>query len=216
MRLAIAASEAAPFIKTGGLGDVLQALPLALSELHGNQVYLFLPYYGAIKYSGKWEMELLCSFDLPLAWRREYVGVFRLKSRRKRLRQKSRQRQRNRKRTCLQPRLPRRTIPPRSGRRKRRRSLCTRTAVRHLPGTIRFWEGSGDFSEGKLMIDPGDRRRKLRRSLSFCCALRLEKKAFPCYDAKVFLLGRMRPGGDFRRVLRPEESGPVPAAADGH
>ena len=85
MRLAIAASEAAPFIKTGGLGDVLQALPQALSELRGNEVYLFLPYYGAVKHADKWETEFLGSFDVSLAWRREYVGVFRLKSRRKKL-----------------------------------------------------------------------------------------------------------------------------------
>lgn len=55
MKIAIAASEAAPYIKTGGLGDVMQALPLALSRLPKNEVSLFLPYYGAIKYSGKYE-----------------------------------------------------------------------------------------------------------------------------------------------------------------
>ena len=86
MKIAIAASEAAPYIKTGGLGDVMQALPLALSRLPKNEVSLFLPYYGAIKYSGKYETEFLGCFDVPLAWRREYVGVMRLKTRRKKLR----------------------------------------------------------------------------------------------------------------------------------
>ena len=85
MRIAIAASEAAPFVKTGGLGDVLQALPQALSEIRGNQISVFLPYYGSVKYDGKWQMEFLGSFDIPLAWRREYVGIFRLKSRKKKL-----------------------------------------------------------------------------------------------------------------------------------
>ena len=85
MKIAIAASEAAPYIKTGGLGDVMQALPLALSRLPKNEVSLFLPYYGAIKYSGAYETEFLGCFDVPLAWRREYVGVMRLKSRRKKL-----------------------------------------------------------------------------------------------------------------------------------
>ena len=61
MKIAIAASEAAPYIKTGGLGDVMQALPLALSRLPKNEVSLFLPYYGAIKYSGKYIQRKLIS-----------------------------------------------------------------------------------------------------------------------------------------------------------
>ena len=85
MRIAMAASEAAPFIKTGGLGDVMQALPLELSRIPHNEVSLFLPYYGAIKASGAWNLEFLGSFEVQMAWRREYVGVLRLKSRRKKL-----------------------------------------------------------------------------------------------------------------------------------
>ena len=38
MRIAMVASEAAPFVKTGGLGDVMQALPNALSKLKGNEI----------------------------------------------------------------------------------------------------------------------------------------------------------------------------------
>ena len=38
MRIAMVASEAAPFVKTGGLGDVMQALPAALSKLKGNEI----------------------------------------------------------------------------------------------------------------------------------------------------------------------------------
>lgn len=45
MRIAIAASEAAPFSKTGGLGDVIQALPAELARIPGNEVAVFLPYY---------------------------------------------------------------------------------------------------------------------------------------------------------------------------
>ena len=45
MRIAMAASEAAPFVKSGGLGDVMQALPAELSRIPGNEVVLFLPYY---------------------------------------------------------------------------------------------------------------------------------------------------------------------------
>ena len=74
MKIAVVASEAAPFVKTGGLGDVMQALPLALSQQKNTYVSLFIPYYSQIKYSGKWQTEFLGAFDVPLAWRREYVG----------------------------------------------------------------------------------------------------------------------------------------------
>ena len=86
MKIAMAASEAAPYLKTGGLGDVMQALPQALAKLPKHEIVLVLPYYGAIKYSGQFETEFVGYFDVPLAWRREYVGVLRLKSRKKKLR----------------------------------------------------------------------------------------------------------------------------------
>ena len=79
MKIAMVASEAAPFVKTGGLGDVLQALPQALSEIKNNEVSVFIPFYDRIKYSGKYDVEFLGYFDVPLAWRREYVGLLRLK-----------------------------------------------------------------------------------------------------------------------------------------
>ena len=49
MKIVFAASEAAPFIKTGGLGDVARALPLALGAAEKSEVTLFLPYYKKIK-----------------------------------------------------------------------------------------------------------------------------------------------------------------------
>ncbi len=85
MKIAVVASEAAPFVKTGGLGDVMQALPLALSKQKNTYVSLFVPYYSQIKYSEQWQTEFLGAFDVPLAWRREYVGIFRFKTRRKKL-----------------------------------------------------------------------------------------------------------------------------------
>ncbi len=48
MKIAFAASECFPYVKTGGLGDVVGSLPKAISEL-GNEVKLFLPLYGGIK-----------------------------------------------------------------------------------------------------------------------------------------------------------------------
>ena len=85
MKIAMVASEAAPYLKTGGLGDVMQALPLALSRIPKTQVSVFLPYYQKIKNSDQWKTEFLGSMEVSLAWRREYVGVFRIKDRRRKL-----------------------------------------------------------------------------------------------------------------------------------
>ena len=79
MRIAMIASEAAPFIKTGGLGDVLQALPTELARIPGNEISLFLPYYKKIKYASSFETELVTSFNVNLTWRQQYVGIFRTK-----------------------------------------------------------------------------------------------------------------------------------------
>ena len=85
MKLAIVASEAAPFLKTGGLGDVMQALPEALSRLPKNEVSLFLPCYSRMKESGKFPLEWLDSFPVTLNWRQEPAALYRLKSRKRKL-----------------------------------------------------------------------------------------------------------------------------------
>ena len=85
MRIAMAASEAAPYIKTGGLGDVLQALPRALADLPENDVALFLPYYKKIKDNPAIRAEFLASFTVNLTWRQQYVGLFRCETGRKNL-----------------------------------------------------------------------------------------------------------------------------------
>lgn len=58
MRIAMAASEAAPFVKSGGLGDVMQALPAELARIPGNEVVLFLPYYKKMKENPDLQTEL--------------------------------------------------------------------------------------------------------------------------------------------------------------
>ena len=49
MRIAVCASEGAPYCKSGGLGDVMEALPAALARIPGNEVVLILPYYNKSK-----------------------------------------------------------------------------------------------------------------------------------------------------------------------
>ena len=51
MKIAVCASEGAPYCKSGGLGDVMEALPAALSRIEGNEVVLFLPYYYKVKHN---------------------------------------------------------------------------------------------------------------------------------------------------------------------
>lgn len=85
MKIVFTASEAAPFIKTGGLGDVAQALPEALSQQKGNEVLLFIPYYKRIKENPSIETEFVKSFAVDLSWRRQHVGIFKLKSKKRKL-----------------------------------------------------------------------------------------------------------------------------------
>lgn len=85
MKILFAASEAAPFIKTGGLGDVAGALPEVLSKIKGNEVCVFLPYYKRIKQNPAIEVEFIKSFAVTLSWRVQHVGVFKLKSKKKKL-----------------------------------------------------------------------------------------------------------------------------------
>jgi starch synthase len=81
MRIAILASEGAPYIKSGGLGDVMEALPSALARIPGNEVILILPYYNKIKNDPKWKTEQLKSFHVQLGWREQYCGVMKLQGR---------------------------------------------------------------------------------------------------------------------------------------
>ncbi len=81
MRIAILASEGAPYVKSGGLGDVMEALPAALSRIEGNEVVLILPYYKKILENPAYEVELICQFHVALGWRQQYAGIYKLKNR---------------------------------------------------------------------------------------------------------------------------------------
>ena len=81
MKIAILASEGAPYAKSGGLGDVMEALPAALRRIHGNEVVLILPYYNKIKYNPKFPTEKVAELTVSLSWRQQYAGVMKLTGR---------------------------------------------------------------------------------------------------------------------------------------
>ena len=78
MKIAICASEGAPYCKSGGLGDVMEALPSALARIPGNEVVLVLPYYNKIKNNPKFQVEKVSDFRVQLGWRQQYAGVLKL------------------------------------------------------------------------------------------------------------------------------------------
>lgn len=77
MKIGFVASEAVPFIKTGGLADVAGALPKALAAM-GHDVRVFIPKYGQIPQKYKNEMQHVWDGELPVAWRRKFVGIEKL------------------------------------------------------------------------------------------------------------------------------------------
>lgn len=80
LHVAFASAEAAPFVKTGGLGDVAGSLPQALKAA-GAEVVVLVPKYDTIAQEYKDRMEHLCDFYVPLGWRNEYCGIERLNHR---------------------------------------------------------------------------------------------------------------------------------------
>lgn len=77
MNILFATSEASPFIKSGGLGDVMGSLPKTLAGMKNNNICVFLPYYSSVK--SKVGAEFVLSINVPLAWRSVYAGIFRKK-----------------------------------------------------------------------------------------------------------------------------------------
>ena len=74
MKILFAASECVPFIKTGGLADVVGALSPVL-KAQGADVRVILPLYAAIPEQYVSQMKLECEFEVELCWRRQYCGI---------------------------------------------------------------------------------------------------------------------------------------------
>ena len=77
MKILFAASECVPFVKTGGIADVVSALPKELLRV-GEDIRVILPLYKAIDQSWRDQMEHVLYFYVNLGWRRQYVGIMKL------------------------------------------------------------------------------------------------------------------------------------------
>ena len=78
MKVLYAVSEAKPFIASGGLADVAGSLPVALRQrLIGAR--LVMPLYEGIPQKFRDEMKFITHITIPVAWRRQYCGIFEMK-----------------------------------------------------------------------------------------------------------------------------------------
>ncbi|OKP77834.1 starch synthase [Paenibacillus sp. P3E] len=77
MKVLFAAAEAHPFVKTGGLADVIGALPKALKGA-GVDVRVILPKYRGIPEKFVSQMEHVAVLSVPIGWRNQYCGIERL------------------------------------------------------------------------------------------------------------------------------------------
>ena len=74
------ASEANPYLGSGGLADVIGSLPKTLAANGKYDVRVVMPFYGDISDKYRSQMRFLMNFNVPLAWRNQYCGVFSLKA----------------------------------------------------------------------------------------------------------------------------------------
>ncbi|MDR0947166.1 MAG: glycogen synthase [Ruminococcus sp.] len=75
MKILYAASEAVPYAASGGLADVAGSLPQALCKA-GQDCRVVMPLYASIKPELKENLKFLCNFQVAVAWRHQYCGVF--------------------------------------------------------------------------------------------------------------------------------------------
>lgn len=73
------ASEANPFAGTGGLADVIGSLPKTLAQNGNYDVRVAIPLYGSVSPAYRAMMRFEGNFNVPVAWRNQYCGLFSLK-----------------------------------------------------------------------------------------------------------------------------------------
>lgn len=79
MKILYVTSEVAPYATSGGLGDVMSALPLSVSELYNNNVSVIMPLYNIINDVYKCQMEFVTDITFNLSWRSTGARIYRFK-----------------------------------------------------------------------------------------------------------------------------------------
>ena len=76
-RVLLASAEVNPFSQTGGLGEVASSLPIAVNASGEATMAVVTPLYECVKEEYRKDFEFICHINVPVAWRREYAGLFR-------------------------------------------------------------------------------------------------------------------------------------------
>lgn len=77
MNILFISTEADPFAKSGGLGDVIGSLPRELKKL-GLDARVMLPLYKSIRIKYQEELKFVCDFSVNLSWRTQYCGIYQM------------------------------------------------------------------------------------------------------------------------------------------
>ncbi len=78
MKILFVVSECVPFVKSGGLADVAEALPKEIAAL-GADIRVILPKYGAIAHEHQMKMRKIAEFNVMVGWRNQYCGIEEIK-----------------------------------------------------------------------------------------------------------------------------------------
>ena len=78
MKLLFVTSEANPYAASGGLGDVMGALPAALAENSDNEVSVIMPYYNTVSETYRSKMKKVADISFKLSWRSTGASIFSL------------------------------------------------------------------------------------------------------------------------------------------
>ena len=80
MKILYVTSEANPFAASGGLGDVMGALPISVGEMEGNEVKVIMPLYDTMKPCYRKQLEFVTDINFNLSWRKTGASIYRIKT----------------------------------------------------------------------------------------------------------------------------------------